>query len=300
LFYRPSTTGSDAKGWQSDDPAESLMGITQTNLSTETNPPRTEVLKAAVAVKPDVNLIGTPNDFLRLLWEASITRQGGFYLSYSTGIPKDVRGLPDHAFNDRGEAEVAVFALFTSGANASQKISNYMNVVVTNEPFDLSDAALMATAVLDPPVQGVSFKATDTLASYADLYYSRPAVLAEDNPSVTFNDVDGLQVTVTGGVYEVPPKPQDGSPGGNLNRIAEYFSVDAVKAITADDIKKANAAGSRLPDQLDSYTAIKLPPIKLYAKGKSFNHCRIITTFPFRQSRPPTVMSRDCSRQRPS
>ena len=39
--------------------------------------------------------------------------------------------------------------LFTRGdAETGQTLSNYMNVVVTNEPFDLSHAALIAEAVL--------------------------------------------------------------------------------------------------------------------------------------------------------
>ena len=65
LFYRPSTTGSQAKGWQSDDRATSLMGITQTNLSTETRPPTRTAPLAADTVNEHPNLIGTPNEFLQ-------------------------------------------------------------------------------------------------------------------------------------------------------------------------------------------------------------------------------------------
>ena len=38
LLYAPSSSASETKGWQSDDPLSSLMGISQANLSTETHP----------------------------------------------------------------------------------------------------------------------------------------------------------------------------------------------------------------------------------------------------------------------
>ena len=269
LFYRPSATGSEAKGWQSDSPVSCLMAITQTNLSTETRPPalvRTAAL-AAVAIKEHPNLIGTPNEFLRLLWEANITRQGGFYLSYTTGIGGDMNGLPDHAFNDRGEAEVAVFALFTGGEAQGQALSNYMNVAVTNEPFELSHAALIAEVVPVAMTKARNFAAGDTLASYALSYYTVPGVLAEQNANVPFNA--NVRVTIEGGVYQVPPKsgkpPSKDDPGGDLSLIAEHFNT------SVGEIKKVNAAGDKLPDQLDPYTAIKLPPITTDAKGNSFD-----------------------------
>jgi LysM repeat protein len=266
LFYRPSPTGSNAKGWQSDDPASSLMAITQTNLSTETRPPTREAM-ATVAAKEHANLIGTPNEFLRLLWEASITRQGGFYLSYTTGIGAAMKGLPDHAFNDREEAEVAVFALFTGGLAQGQALSNYMNVTATNEPFDLSHAALIAVAVPVAVMTAKNFAAGDTLASYAASYYTGPGILAEQNATVAFKA--DVKVTIEGGLYEVPPKsgkqPSKDDPGGDLSLIAAHFKT------SVEEIKKVNAAGGKLPDQLDPYTAIKLPQITIDAKGNSFD-----------------------------
>jgi len=274
LFYHPSATGSQAKGWESDDAAASVMGITQTNLSTETRPPiagSPEAVGHAANKYP--NLIGTPNEFLRLLWEASITRQGGFYLTYTKGIGGDMKGLPDHAFNDRGEAELAAFALFTRGAaDAGQTLTNYTNVVVTNEPFDLSHAALIVEAV-PRAVTGRNFDPADTLASYASLYYSSPGILAQENSTVPFNAVDAkaesLKVTVVGGVYEVPPpsgeQPTRDNPGGDLALIAQHFNT------SIDEIKRVNAAGDNLPDRLDPYTAINLPQVSVSAEGNSFD-----------------------------
>jgi hypothetical protein len=263
LFYRPGATGSDAKGWQSDNPGFSLMGIVQTNLSTETRPPDGASAMAADAPRQYSNLIGEPEAFLRLLWEASITRQGGFYLTYSTwtGIDfQDIEGLPDHAFNDRNEAEVAVFALFNRGSAAGRDLANYMNAVVTNEPFDLSDAALVAEAVRTEVASPRAFTATDTIASYAASYYIGAGVLAEMNADAGFTT--GLKVNVVGGVYQVPPN--GAAPGGDLALIATHFNT------TVDAIKSANAGGASLPITLPPYTAIKLPPIVAASDGNSF------------------------------
>ena len=265
LFYRPSSTGSEAGGWQSDDPALSVMGITQTNLSTETRPPVSRsdhLLALAGAGQP--NLIGTPNEFLRLLWEASITRQGGFYLSYTTGVGSgSTSGLPDHAFNDRGEAEVAVCALFATGSSEGQRLRNFMNVAVTNEAFDLSDAALVAEAVPVSVAAPRAFAADDSLASYAAYYYTGVGVLAQDNAALAF--AGRLTLTVAGGVYQVPPNPtasptqQD--PGANLGLIASHFGT------TPADIRAVNPGP--LPDTLAPLTALKLPLLAVASDGQS-------------------------------
>jgi LysM repeat protein len=263
LLYRPSSTGSEVKGWQSDDPASSLMGITQTNLSTETRPPVSSALLAARAATSHSNLIGTPNAFLRLLWEASITRQGGFYLGYTTGIGGDLKGLPDHAFNDRDEAEVAVAAIFEAGSGSGQALKNFMNVAVTNEAFDLSHAALVAEAVPVIVAAPRRFARSDSLSSYAASYYTGPGVLAEENAPVAF--APGVSLTVAGGLYQVPPNPtasptpQD--PGANLALIATHFGTSpaAIRAVNA----------GQLPDSLAALTAIKLPTVTAASDGQS-------------------------------
>ncbi len=255
LLYKPSSTSSDASGWQSDDPAQSLMGITQTNLSTETRPVGFGDTLTALDAQPDLsNIIGSPNDFLRLLWEASITRQGGYFLNYSTEITDDPKGLPDHAFNDRGEAEVAVMAIFQPGTEMGQRLGNYMNVAITNQPFDLNDAALIAVAVpVDVPTGRDFVPGTDTLASYAADYYMGIGVLAEMNAKVALRP--GAEVVVEGGMYQVPATDTGTGPGGDLQAIADHFFT------TKDEIYAINAAGASLPDQLDALTAIKLPMV---------------------------------------
>ncbi len=266
LFYRPTSTSSQVAGWQSDDPATTLMGLSKTNLSTETRPPGSGV--QAMAATGLTNLIGTPNEFLRLLWEASITRSGGFYLNYNTGIPSDLKGLPDHAFNDKGEAEVAVCALFAHGSADGQALANFMNVAATNESLDLSNAALVAEAVEVDVAAPRVFQSSDTLRSYAESYYTGAGVLAELNPTLEFRADPVIDVRVDGGVYQVPPRPPNTSPTeaapyGDLALIAQHFKTD-VGSINAVN------AGDPLPATLSVYTAIKLPAVTVPSTGQSF------------------------------
>jgi LysM repeat protein len=273
ILYRPATTGSDVKGWQMDAPDATLAGIAQVNLSTDTQPGVTLTARAAIAGQP-ANLINPPLQFLRLLWEASITRQGGFYLGYSTGIGSDtIRGLPDHAFNDRGEAELAVLSLFTADAAVGQQLASYMNIAATNEPLDTSDAALIARAVVvaatTAPLAGNA-----TLAAIAAAYYTGVDRVAALNASATL--ADGVTVTAAGGVYEVSPAPA--SPGGDLQKIADHFLT------TVDAIKRANPNRSSWPDPLPVYTGLALPDVAItvgraYTNGARFTSLADIAAY---------------------
>jgi LysM repeat protein len=260
LLYPPSTTGSDSSGWQSDDQSVSLMGIGQINLSTETHPP--SLLEdsasghALSSSGPLPNVINKPTEFLRLLWEASITRSGGFFLSYTTGIGgNQLDGLPDRIFASGDVAQVAVLALFnigTSPAGASvvpnQAVANYMNVLATNEALDLSDAALIAEAV-EVTSQTRAVTAQDTLASLGAAYYTDLSVLLSMNPTAKLAGT----VTVNGGRYEVAPGGV--APGGDLNAIAAYFNT------TVANIQKANPNRKDWSSPLSAYTGIVLPAI---------------------------------------
>lgn len=267
VLYRPATTGSEVAGWQMENPAASLAGIAKVNLSTETRPPAQSGLRAlALAENGFPNLIGAPDELLRLLWEASITRQGGFFLSYSQGLQAGgtLSGLPDHVFNDSGEAELAVLALFAVDEGEGQAVGDWMNVLATNESFDASAAALVAAAVLrreqTAPLSAVS------LSGVAAAYYSRVDSLARLNAERPLRG--GAALRVHGGVYQVAP---DGAaPGGDLARIAEHFFT------TEDAIKQANPYRAGWSGPLASYTALRLPEVSVtmgqrYANGAEFS-----------------------------
>jgi LysM repeat protein len=260
VLYQPASTGSDVKGWQMDAPEATLAGISQVNLSTETAPPSQRVMAGAGATGQPPNIINTPLDFLRLLWEASITRQGGFYLGYSTGLGTGgaIQGLPDSTFNDRGEAQLAVLSLFVVDGGSGQQVASYMNVVATDEPLDTSDAAFVARAVLvdaqtDPLAGGA------TLATVAAAYYTGVDRLASANATAPL--ASNVAVTAAGGLYEVSPASTP--PAGGLQAIADHFftSVEA--------IKQANPHRASWPDPLPAYTGLALPTVTVTA-GTSY------------------------------
>ncbi|HVH82003.1 MAG TPA: hypothetical protein VM782_21570, partial [Stellaceae bacterium] len=82
-----------------DDQATVTFGIAQTNLSTVTHPSGLGALFAAAAQPAGLGVLNGISSFIRLLWEASITAQGGYFLYYTNGKS----GLPDNAFNDKGQ-----------------------------------------------------------------------------------------------------------------------------------------------------------------------------------------------------
>jgi hypothetical protein len=156
-----------------------------------------------------------------------------------------------------------VSAIFTTGSDVGQALRNFMNVVVTNEAFDLSDAALVAEAVPVSVAAPRDFAATDSLSSYAALYYTSAGVLAKDNASVEFRA--GVNLTVAGGLYQVPPNPTDSptrhDPGADLTLIAAHFGTTpaAIRAVNVGQV----------PDTLAPLTAIKLPTVTVASAGQS-------------------------------
>lgn len=217
------------------------MGISQVNLSTVTRPPRPERLTRLMAKKD--NLLNTPSEFIRLLWEASITRAGGFYLYYHK---EGDGGLPDAIFNDTGEAEVTLLVIYAS--NQHQRLRSYMNSVLIGDPVSMSTHAVVAQTVSSQVRHTV--ESGDSLNAIATRYYSTVLSLAQRNPGMAF--ATGKTFTLTNGTYLV----QEGiNSGGNLAAIAEYFAMEA------EDIRKVNP---RITDTqwtagLPLDTAIRLP-----------------------------------------
>ena len=59
----------------------------------------------------------------------------------ASGDAGDLKGLPDRIFNDHREAEVAVLSFYKSSGKTGQKVADYMNVISTNQPLNLSNSA---------------------------------------------------------------------------------------------------------------------------------------------------------------
>src|SRR6202035_3407000 len=93
LFLLYPNAGAGKAGLTSRADAEFLGFISQTNLSTETNPPVAELIAESDTGGPPRGIAGSPSEFIKLLWELSTVRSGGYYLYYQ--LPGDGTGLPD-------------------------------------------------------------------------------------------------------------------------------------------------------------------------------------------------------------
>ncbi|MDB5028136.1 MAG: hypothetical protein JWO66_1825, partial [Candidatus Eremiobacteraeota bacterium] len=250
-----------AGGLQSGS-ASVAFGIGQGNLSTVTRPPGGGALAmalrgAAVASGP-VALNGNAM-FMRLLWEASITAKGGFYLYYDDAGT----ALPDHLFNKDGEAVLT--ALVVYGANLDNRLAACMNAAVVTDPFDPTKSALVAVAA--PVAASYAFAATtQTLAQFADFYFADIADLFDTsdpkNQNATVALLADAPIAVNAGTYMVSPLGTQ--PGGDPSAIAAWFGTD---------VASLGAANPRLmpfPTTFAPFTALRLPPLTV-AAGKTMN-----------------------------
>jgi hypothetical protein len=247
VTYAPSASSSAAAGMQSDVQAAVTFGIAQVNLSTDTRPPAA-AMAARFADPTARGLLNTPIEFLRLLWEASITRGGGFYLYYDDAA--DGRGLPDRLWNDNNEATLGLVIVFAKPAavDAQNRVTSYTTSLVVGEDIDLSASILFAEA--DAPVAAVTPGGDDTLAGLAYRYYSDVADIAEANATAAL--AAGKPVAVNAGVYQAPPS------GISLAAVAARF------ATTVAALQAANPQyGGGLPDPLVYPAAIFLPELAL-------------------------------------
>lgn len=119
--------GKQVYGLESDIGAQ--LFLLQTNYSTVSNPG----LQAAAPVYIETNLIGmSALKFITNLWECSIVRSGGYYLYYSS----DNGGLPDHIFDESGNASITVVISHNIQQQAgAYQLPFYVNSVVVDEKY---------------------------------------------------------------------------------------------------------------------------------------------------------------------
>jgi hypothetical protein len=251
IGFAPAQNGAAPQGVQTDPPDEVTMGIAQVNLSTETRPSAASKSAKLGEAAPPIGLLNTPSAFVRLLWEASITGAGGFYLYYYDATGQN--GLPARIFNDRGEANVTLIAIQAAGATdaASNRVTDFTNAAITDENLNAANAAVFAEAApLDDPIPATPDL---SLADVAERTYSNIGDLARANAPLKL--AAGAKLDVTEGVYQAPPG------GISLAGIVQRFGLTGVKQL--NDANPQWPAG--LPDPLPFPTAIYLPSLRLVA-----------------------------------
>src|SRR5205085_877375 len=207
--------GSDVRsstGLISDDMATAQAGLIQANLTTVTLPPASLAAMAQAGDGgPAWTTVYNPKliELLRFVWEASITRSGGFYLYYFDEGRQ--QGLPDRLFNDHGEATVQLLVAHNDPAS----VPSYANVALLGQ--GIAGGSLAVTATASRPAVTVSL--ADTLAAIALRACLSPSAAAEQLAAQPL--ADGSVLSVAGGVYQVQSVAQaSGSPGADPAAVA--------------------------------------------------------------------------------
>lgn len=241
LGYQPGASAGTAD-LVAESGATMTFGIAQVNLSTVTRPPAFLPL-GDVGESPTT--LNRPSELVRLLWEASITRAGGFYL-YAVDTATG-EGLPDSLFNDKGEATLTLVALYRDTSH----LMPYVNAAATGDPLDLSSASVVATSV--PQGMTVTVSKSDTLTALARRHSTTVLSIVRKNPGLSL--ATGATLTLGGGTYIVPPG--GAAPGGRLDDIAAHFAMDPAGIVAANPrIAQAQWQGTLPP-----FTALRLPKV---------------------------------------
>ncbi|NIF06603.1 LysM peptidoglycan-binding domain-containing protein [Chryseobacterium sp. Tr-659] len=205
--------------------------IVQANLSTETNPDTSALIMAermATEAAPTTGILNSIYDFIRLLWECSITRSGGYYLMYNE--TEGNTGFPSSVFGKGDTANVRLLVTYSSQYN--NKPSDYMTCAVTGDKIDSNSCVVYAQSEMQ---QGLSYYVNtpdDTIDAITARFNILPAELVELNKKVTLNTKADINDP---GKYPVPAITFNGlvcevgtnGPGNTLSSIAAYYGADA-------------------------------------------------------------------------
>jgi hypothetical protein len=249
LGFAPEQTGPASEGVQTDAPAGLTFGIAQVNLSTITRPPTTAFGLLAEAKQAGLGMLNSPAEFLQLLWTASISRAGGFYLYYFDA--EENRGLPERLFNDRNEAALVLTVIYSAPAEApaQNRVTDYMNAVAVGETVETGNSVVFAES--NPTKFSLDSDNIGSLDAIALKYYADAAKIAVANEQRAL--ATGSKVIVTEGLYQPPP-----GPGVPLSTIQSNFSVS---------LALLNAANPRyngtLPDPVVFPVTLNLPRIEV-------------------------------------
>lgn len=196
--------------------------IVQANLSTETNPSNQAMKMAMMAVEDtalDTGILNSTYDFIRFLWECSITRSGGYYLLYNE-IESNT-GFPDSIF---GKGDTATIRLMVTYSDVfANKPGNYMNCAVTGDKIDVSSCVVYAESAEQTGLTVYAQNALDTPATISSTYNILLSEFAEINANVVLNTSTAPVpvITFSGLVYEVGRI----STVNNLATISAYYNV---------------------------------------------------------------------------
>lgn len=222
--------------------ASPLVRIQKANCSTETNP--SEFLEM---VDEDSALIMI-DEFIRLLWEASITRSGGFRFIYADETSGE--SLPERLFAQSDEATVKLIFLMPRSEGEPQLMKPFVNSIVTPSLINGNEAigSILQLAIQSGAAEDFS-DSSHSLCDLANIYYSDAAGIGESNSGLILRSEQ--QLYITSGTYMVkasgPNTPSD---------IAQLFNMDVQKLLEANPALRSR-------NQLAPSEAVKLPDLTI-------------------------------------
>ncbi|HKS08900.1 MAG TPA: LysM domain-containing protein [Pyrinomonadaceae bacterium] len=146
ILYPPSATSNNTNGLASDvlDPVQTF--VLKTNLTTVTQSNQSALLLATNAPPPSGEYyarLAAVTDFLRLVWEASVTGSGGFYLNYVNA--NGGAGLPETLFANGDTATITLLLISPLQAEAvppDRGLYPFNNCAVVGDNIDPSSMQL--------------------------------------------------------------------------------------------------------------------------------------------------------------
>jgi len=233
LFLLYQTTEPGAPGLTSRSDAEFVSFITQTNLSTDTNPPSR--LPLAEDGRQPRGIANSPAEFVKLLWELSTVRSGGYYLYYE--LLREKAGLPDALFDSSGAATLTLVIAYDRDRSPADalRLLDCANAFVTTDPVDVA-RSVMTLESQSSPATSQPLRGVETLAELSDLYGTDVGELAGLNSTVAF--ATEVEIPISGIVHQVDLA--DMSSGNVLGNVAAIYSRGAKTPISVAELAAFN------------------------------------------------------------
>ncbi|TKC87272.1 LysM peptidoglycan-binding domain-containing protein [Trinickia terrae] len=243
---------------------EFLTFITQTNLSTETNPDmalRSAALRASGETPPPRGIGNPPAEFIKLLWEQSTVRSGGYYLFYQ--LISDGSGLSADIFDADGTATLTMIATFAASGTSSfgNALPSFINAFVTTDGIDTSADVVQVVSLATSGRSAALGAQGASLAEAAKLYGAAPGKIAAGNQTLALTA--GAVIPIDGLTHQLTQADLT-DPGLTLTALAAYYSEGAVTPITAQEIADYNPG---VPVALGS--VFYIPPVSYRVAAKS-------------------------------
>jgi LysM repeat protein len=235
ILYPDSSGGA----YLSDGNSNIVSFLLQSNLSTVTNPPQASSQRLMVVEEstPPTGILNDNFDFLKLLWECSITRSGGFNIYYN--VFENNTGFPATLFQDSSSAVINVLVTYKQpiGNGIDDQLHNFMNCLVSGVSIDPTKDVVYAQSQLQTtgytvPTPGGDTTNDITIADIVSLYNLLPSDLILDNPTAPLNN-EGLDIYIPSVYYQM-------KNGDTLESVATYFSQGAATTITAAQLQSQN------------------------------------------------------------